>query len=121
MERDLSVDLRSVYESFGGDYDTVLGRLVSAERIERYLKLFFEDTLMDTLIQGMETGDYESMFMSAHTMKGNTDTLGLTKLHESSLELTEALRAKDYSNIDRLFAAVKEDYSQAEQAVADAE
>lgn len=115
------MDLNAVYNSFGGDYDAVIGRLMSADRVEKYLRLFLADTLMSDLVSTKAAGDYDAMFMAAHTMKGNSDTLGLSKLHNSSVELTEALRAKDYSNLDALLSAVQEDYAQIEQAVASAE
>lgn len=114
------MDLQSVYDSFGGDYEAVLSRLISADRIEKYLKLFLADTLMQDLNTTYQAGDYESMFRASHTMKGNSDTLGLSKLHDSSVELTEALRAKDYSNLDALLATVQADYDQIESAVAGA-
>lgn len=115
------MELQTVYESFGGDYNAVISRLISADRVEKYLRLFLKDTLMQDLETTKAAGDFDSMFRAAHTMKGNSDTLGLSKLHESSVELTEALRAKDYSNLDALLSAVQADYAQIEQAVADAE
>ena len=115
------MELKAVYESFGGDYDAVLSRLMSADRIEKYLRLFLKDTLMQDLVSTKEAEDYESMFRASHTMKGNSDTLGLTKLHASSVVLTEALRSQDYSNLDEQLAAVKSDYEQIENAVAAAE
>lgn len=114
------MELKAVYESFGGDYDAVISRLMSADRVEKYLRLFLQDTLMQDLASTKEAGDYEAMFRAAHTMKGNSDTLGLSKLHGSSVALTEALRAQDYSNLDALLAAVQEDYDQIESAIASA-
>lgn len=114
------MDLKSIYDTCGGDYEAVLSRLVSADRIEKYLNLFLQDTLMNDLVSNNESGNYEAMFLAAHTMKGNSDTLGLTNLHNSSVELTEALRAKDYSNIDALLEAVQSDYKQLEDAIANA-
>ena len=36
------MDLRAVYEKFGGDYDCVINRLHNEERIKKYLLLFLK-------------------------------------------------------------------------------
>lgn len=105
------MELRQIYEQLQGNYDNVLQRLISDERITKYL-LKFKDKNMDTLIiDALDAEDYETAFREAHNLKGVCANLNLDKLGASASELTEALRGgKPEGDITPLVEAVRADY-----------
>ena len=84
--------LEKCYEEMGGDYKGVLGRLMKEERIVRFLGKFKNDNVWETLEKSVEAKQWEEAFRAAHSLKGMCANLGITRLENSSSELTEALR-----------------------------
>lgn len=110
--------VQECYEAMGADYKEVLRRLGNAERVERFLLKFPEDRSYEELIRAMESGDCESAFRAAHTLKGICLNLSLTPLAESSIALTESLRGGERSEeTGSLFEAVIRDYDRTIQAI----
>ena len=87
------MDLRECYASLGGDYDAVMGRLRSEERVIKFLGLFGADENFQLLTQAMGTQDWTTAFRAAHSLKGVALNLAFSALAQSSSDLTEALRA----------------------------
>lgn len=105
------MSLREIYEQFNGDYDSVLQRLRSDERITKYLVKFVNNHI-DTLIkQALEEGDYETAFRESHNLKGICANLNMDQLGRSASELTEALRGRNpEGDISSLVEAMQKDY-----------
>lgn len=101
----------------GGDYESVMGRMMSEDRIKRFLLMFCEDTSFDELCSGMEEGDYAKAFRAAHTLKGVCSNLGLENLGKSASTITEALRGNINNGADALLPQVIEDYNIAIDAI----
>lgn len=95
----------------GGDYENVMGRMMNEERVKRFLLMFCEDTSFKDLCAGMETGNYEKAFRSAHTLKGVCANLGLENLRISADAITEALRGNVNNGADALLPQVVEQYN----------
>lgn len=89
------MSLEIAYAAMGGDLETVRGRLLTDERIEKFAKIFLQDTSMQTLEAALEAGDFAEAFRGAHTLKGVSRDLGFTPLFEASCELSDALRLDD--------------------------
>jgi HPt (histidine-containing phosphotransfer) domain-containing protein len=87
--------IKECYEAMGGDYEDVLKRLMNEARIQKFALMFKKDPSMSQLTQAMETGDVETAFRAAHTLKGICANLGFKSLFEVSYDITEALRAGD--------------------------
>lgn len=104
------MDLRQCYDTFSGDYDGVMGRLLSEERVKKFLRMFVCDESFSTLCSALESGDYETAFRAAHTLKGTCANLGITALQNSASEITEALRGGVNNGADALLQRVKDDY-----------
>lgn len=102
--------LKECYGIFGGDYENVLGRLVSERLVQKFSIKFLDDKSFEILNESLENGNYEEAFRAAHTIKGICQNLSFTKLLESSGSLTEALRNGDHSNLDELFSKTRMDY-----------
>ncbi|MCH5164792.1 MAG: Hpt domain-containing protein [Clostridiales bacterium] len=104
--------VKECYEKVGGDYDDVMSRLRTDERIKKFLLKVADDKSFEALCTNLEAHNMEEAFRASHTLKGVGLNLSLTKLHKSANILTEALRGKtEYSaDLVPLFEAVKADY-----------
>lgn len=105
------MELRAIYESMNGDYDSVINRLRDEERIKKYL-LKFLNYHYDELIQNaLNDRDYEIAFREAHNLKGICANLNLDALGVAASELTEALRGRNpEGDISYLVEAMKMNY-----------
>jgi len=97
----------------GANYEDVLVRLRSAERVERFARKVPADPSYMLLCVSLAQGDAAEAFRAAHTLKGISQNLSLTKLAASVSALTEALRDRQSlpEGIEPLVEAVKADYT----------
>lgn len=72
--------IETCYAVIGGDLDGVRGRLLTDERIVKFLTIFLQDTSYSNLVTHLEAGDLKEAFRAAHTIKGISRDLGLTPL-----------------------------------------
>lgn len=97
------MDIKKVYAECGGDFDDVISRLVSEERVERFVKKFAENKDYDNLMEAVDNNDVEGIFRYSHNLKGLSLNLSFTELQKSSSELCEMFRhgapAEDYSKV----------------------
>lgn len=109
--------LKECYSAIGGDYESVVARLMTEALVQKFMLKFLDDASYDTLLSSLENGNYEEAFRAAHTIKGICQNLGFTKLFNTVDPLTEALRGgcalTDKSLVDRFC----EDYSQTVSAI----
>lgn len=84
--------LKECYEEIGGNYEELLDRFLSEERVTRFVGMFLKDTSYQQLVEAMDSGDEETAFRMAHTLKGVCQNLSLQALYEISNEVTENLR-----------------------------
>ena len=104
------MDLAEFYVAVGGDLNAIKARLVTEERIIKFLKMFPQDTSFSELTNSMSK-DVQTAFRMAHTLKGLALNLGLENLAKTSMELTENLRDLSFkSDSEALYEAVKKDY-----------
>ena len=83
------MSLEIAYAAMGGDLETVRGRLLTDERIEKFAKIFLQDTSMQTLESALEAGDLPEAYRGAHTLKGVSRDLGFTPLFEAAAALSD--------------------------------
>lgn len=103
--------IQETYAALGGNYEEVLGRFRTEERILKFMGLFLKDDSFSNLQKALEQNNLEEAFRAAHTLKGVSSNLGFTRLYRSSHGLTELLRPQKPSpEIPTLFAEVKKDY-----------
>lgn len=118
------MSLEIAYAAMGGDLETVRGRLLTDERIEKFAKIFLQDTSMQTLETALEAGDLAEAFRGAHTLKGVSRDLGFTPLYEAVAQLSDALKPNDAgvpANLDAvpsLLPPVREAYDMVVDAIA---
>ncbi len=87
--------IKECYAEIGGDYESVIGRLRTDDRIVRFLTRVPTDPCFSELEKAMSAGDAATAFRAAHTLKGICLNLSLDRLFVSSNALTDALRGKN--------------------------
>ncbi len=105
--------VKECYDVMKGDYDDVLSRLRTDERIKKFLLRVVSDPSFANLCDALEQKNLEEAFRAAHTLKGVCKNMSLTGLAYSASNLTEALRGRsDFGeDIEPLFKKVKKDYA----------
>lgn len=102
--------VKEFYEEVGGDYNEIMSRLKTEDRIIKFAGMFARDESYKTLVQALEAQDVDSAFRAAHTMKGMCQNMAFTRLLTSSQDITELLRAKDLESAKNMLGKVTEDY-----------
>ncbi|WP_165045636.1 MULTISPECIES: Hpt domain-containing protein [unclassified Adlercreutzia] len=108
--------LESCYAMMGGDLEGVRGRLLTDERVAKFVGMFPHDDTFANLERAMEAHALEDAFRAAHTLKGVSHDLGFMPLHVAADELTQALRpvkeggAVDEAALVPLMEAVQDAY-----------
>lgn len=102
--------VKECYELMGGKYENVLERLSSEKLIEKFLKKFVDDKSYSDITRYLEAGEKENAFCAAHTLKRVCLNLGLDKLYESAVEVTEALRGGKNETTPEMLERLKSDY-----------
>lgn len=116
--------LRECYDSIGADFDKAVTRMCGKESmLLKFALKFPSDPTYPALVSAYESGDMQTAFRMAHTLKGLCLNLGLDKLQASSSELTEALRDNDNPapNASELYETVKRDYEATTTALSSVE
>jgi HPt (histidine-containing phosphotransfer) domain-containing protein len=106
--------IQACYAAMGADYDGVASRLRTEERIRKFLLKFPQDPSYNLLCTSLQSRNMEDAFRAAHTIKGVCQNLSLTKLYQSSSNLTEMLRGRtEYiPELEPALEAVKKDYGE---------
>lgn len=105
------MELRQIYEQLQGDFDSVLGRLLTEERVKKYLLKFADKSMDQLIVDALEEKDYERAFREAHNLKGVCANLNLDKLEQSASALTEELRGGEpKGDITPYVQAMQDDY-----------
>lgn len=103
--------VRECYEMLGADYEGVVRRMVTEERVRKFVVKLPQDKSFAKLSEAMEKGDAQAAFMGVHTLKGIAMNFGLTGIEENASTLTEELRGgKITPEAARLFAELKLSY-----------
>lgn len=105
--------VQECYEQIGGNYDDVMSRLRTDERVIKFLGKVAEDKSFALLEDSLKNRNMEEAFRAAHTLKGVCMNLSLTRLYESSHRITEELRGRtEYDpGLEPLFEQVRADYT----------
>ena len=105
--------VQECYEAFGGDYQEVVSRLRTDERIARFLQKVVDDGSYQLLTDSIATNNVDEAFRAAHTLKGVCGNLSISRLGESSSALCEYLREKRVidDQVMSMLPKVQEDYA----------
>ena len=113
------MDIRECYARIGGDYEDVLGRMMNKESlVQKFLFKIPEDKSYENLVSALEAGDGETAFRAAHTLKGVSQNLSLTRLADAVVPLTEALRGGTIpADAPQMLALVEASYKETVEAI----
>ena len=110
MEDEMSI--REFYATVGGNYDEIMRRLLSEERVMKYLGKFTNDKSYELLMEDIAEKRWDDAFRNAHNLKGISVNLGLQSLFLSSSELCESMRDGEPSvDIQPMYDQVRQDYA----------
>ena len=111
--------LKECYEAMGADYDEVMSRLKTEERVQKFLIKVLADPSYTLLCDSIAAKNVEEAFRAAHTLKGVGQNLSLTKMYESASVLADILRDRhDYGDdIEPAFEQAKADYETTMSAI----
>lgn len=103
--------LQECYALMNGNYEDAIERLMSDDRITKYLRKFAAGDDYAALRAALEEKRYEDAFRHSHNLKGMCLNLSITALAESGSTLCEALRGGEPTvDIAPMLEAVKQDY-----------
>ena len=100
--QEAGVDTEGALRRFGGN--SVL--------YERFLKKFLSDPTFGDLARAFEIKDEEGALVAAHTFKGVTANLGLTRLYGISSEMVASIRNRDFSEAFGRYPDLKASYDE---------
>ena len=83
--------IKECYDTFGGDYAGVIGRLGKEERVQKYALKFATGNDYKLIVDSLEAGNKEEAFRNVHNLKGVALNLGITPLHETADVLRDRL------------------------------
>ncbi len=108
------MEISECYEQFGGDYEGVLARMLSEERVAKFARKFLLDDNYYKLTKAVAEEHCEEAFRAVHTLKSICQNLGFVRLYGASSRLTEELRGHtEFRNPDRvseLMERINEEY-----------
>jgi HPt (histidine-containing phosphotransfer) domain-containing protein len=105
--------VKECFDSMGADYEEIIGRLGTEERIQRFLLKFPNDKSFELLCTSIKQKNMSDAFRAAHTLKGVCQNLSLTPLYKSADLLTERLRNNQTygEDVELMLQTVKDDYA----------
>ena len=112
--------VKELYERLNGDYDGVMSRLMSEQRVVKFALRFKDDATYREFMEAYNAGDISSAFRAAHTMKGVASNLGFSNLFRTSSAVTEDLRdGTPSAEIGSLVESMTESYEAVIAALAE--
>ena len=84
--------IRKLYQNIGGDFDQALRVLRVDKLVDKHIRKFTKNGVVENLLSAGESMDAGALFDAAHALKGVCSNLGLTRLSELSSEVCEEFR-----------------------------
>ena len=103
--------IQEFYTAVGGNYEDVKGRLITDERIKKFVFRFLGAEDFSLMMKGVEDKNWEQVFMYSHNLKGVGYNLGLNAMADAASDLCEMVRhGAPESPIDEPVGKVKAFY-----------
>ena len=84
--------LQELYQIIGGNYDQALRVLRMEKLLDKHIRKFTKNGVVEALLSAGETMDPTQLFETAHAVKGVCGNLCLTGLYELASSLSEEFR-----------------------------
>lgn len=86
---------KAILQAGGFNVDEAMNRFMNSEQLWiKFLKKFKADLSFRNLVEAIEEKDVEKAFAAAHTLKGITGNLAMTRFNALISEQTEHLRGE---------------------------
>ncbi len=105
-------NLEQFYASVGSNASEIIKRLGGdSSLVIRFLSKFQADGSFGQLCSALDSGETETAFRMAHTLKGLSANLGLQTLYEQASNVTELLRAGKLEDAKAALPALEQVYN----------
>ena len=84
--------IEELYQNIGGSYENAIRVLRMDKLIDKHIRKFIANGVVENLLQAGETMDPTELFETSHAMKGVCGNLGLTNLYVAASEISEEFR-----------------------------
>lgn len=84
--------IQELYDNIGGSYEQATRVLRMDKLIDKHIRKFTKNGVVEALLDAGETLDQTQMFETAHAVKGVCGNLGLTELYNLSSEISDEFR-----------------------------
>lgn len=106
------MNVREFYSVVGGDYDDAIGRLMTEQRMCKYLRKLPATDDADNMNAAFNEGRWEEAFRISHNIKGVSLNLGLTALGNAAAVLCDTVRhGPPTEDFEPLLAEVNRQYA----------
>lgn len=109
--------IQECYEIIGGDYNDIMARLRKEDRVLKFLAMFLNESCYEDLKNAIADENVDDAFRAAHTLKGVCNNMSFTDLSKSSVDVTEALRAKNLEEAKTYMPKLIEEYELIEKNI----
>lgn len=84
--------LQELYQAIGGDYAQALRVLHVEKLVDKHIRKFPKNGVVEALLAAGESMDPTRLFETAHAVKGVSANLGLVGISSAASEITEEYR-----------------------------
>ena len=115
--------LQELYQSIGGDYDQVMRILRMEKLVDKHIRKFLKNGVVERLLAARQSMDPTELFEASHAMKGVCGNLGLKNLCDIASKISEEYRpgnARKMSDeeVDQLLETVAAQYEKTKTEIA---
>lgn len=104
--------LQDVAQELDIDLVPALDRVVNNKALYiRLLKVFMEETYLDTAKKALEEGIYQEAEDAVHSVKGSAATLGMKQMEKNCHIVVAALRSEQITAAKEAFPEVEKEFS----------
>lgn len=86
------MNVRECYKEISGDYDAVIDRLHTDEKVLKYLRKYAGTNLVDRMLEAFKEGDYKLVFELSHELKGMSANLELNRNNDTITKICNSVR-----------------------------
>ena len=86
------MNIQTFYEMVGGNYSEVMSRLVTEQRVKKYLLKLPGTGDFDGAVNAWKAQEWADLFRFTHNIKGISLNLGLTELASAASDACELVR-----------------------------
>lgn len=107
------MNVRECYKEISGDYDAVIDRLHTDEKVLKYLRKYAGTNLVDRMLEAFDSEDYKQVFELSHELKGMSANLELKRNNSTITHICDSVRGGIKTiDITELMAKAKAEHEQ---------